>query len=242
MRTGIFDSRLDLCKLRTDYNTDFTVSKPFQTDLCNSPCLTLSHSFSVFLGNQEYWFSCVNPLTAYPCVFNWSLFHNKISICLPTSLYIQYSACASLAEVLIASLRPLSTPAVVHDNSSLTGANNWTSYLSSSYIRQRWKNGKICRDFNTTGILGAQSQNLDLQKSVSSHLTVDIPNVFLPIYDSRSFSTPRYLQAVWNVGLQRYCVGKASIPVGENPPSQVISWDLSSWTLGKAKTALRVLP
>ena len=145
MDPGIFYSTLDLCKFCTNFSTDFTVSKPFQTDLCNSPCLTLFHSFSVSLGNQEYWFSCVNPLNAYPCVFNWNLFHKEKSICFLTSPCIQYPVCASFAEVVVASLCPPSTLRVVHSDGSLTGANNWKSYLSSSCIRQRWENGKICK-------------------------------------------------------------------------------------------------
>lgn len=145
MHTGIFDSRLDLCKLCTDFSTDSIVSKLFQTNFCNSFCLTLSLSFSVFLRNQEHWFSCVNPLNAYQCVSNWNLFNKEIHMCFLTSPYIQYSACASLAEVLIASLWPPSTPTVVWDDGSLAGASNWTSYLSSSCIRQRWKKDKICK-------------------------------------------------------------------------------------------------
>lgn len=80
---------------------------------------------------------------------------------------------------------------------------------SAASEMEKWLN--VQRDFGITGILGAQSQNLDLQKSVSSHLTVGIPNVILPIF--RPVSTRRYLWAVWGTGLQRYCVGKALIPV-----------------------------
>lgn len=115
----------------------------FQTDLCNFPCLNLSHSFSVFLRRQEYWFSWVNPLNPYPCVFNWDLFNNKICVCFLTSPYIQHSAHASLAEVLIASLWPPCNPTVVHDDGSLT--DNWKLCLSISCIRQRSKNGEICK-------------------------------------------------------------------------------------------------
>lgn len=118
----------------------------------------------------------------------------------------------------------------------LTGADNWMLYLS---IAASDRGGKMNsqRDFSITGNVCAQSQNLDLQQFVTSHLSADIPNVILPTHYSRSLSVSKYLLAMRDAGLQRCCIGKAFIPFGENPPFWILSWDFSSWTSGKANCA-----
>lgn len=125
---------------------------------------------------------------------------------------------------------------------------DWCWQLNVGFVHQLHqtevgKQWNLRGNFNITDILGVWSQNLDIRKSDSSHLTVGItPNIFLHVYYSKTFSRPVQLLAMWDVRLQKWFVGTAFIPAEENSSSLVISGDLSSWTSVKANCAQGLFP
>lgn len=102
--------------------------------------------------------------------------------------------------------------------------------------------GRMVKSEKGLDIKGTQSPKLDFQKPISSYLTIGKPNdISNNYYDFRSLSPPRYLQAVWDVGLQSCCWQifdprcRKSTLSGHLMRSVLLN-------IGKKQTTLRVLP